>query len=132
MTFIETTPEARAKGAVADMYEGDLALAGRVRNLVKTFSVAPEVYAAWVQLNSAIKARMDLRRHELATLAAARGLRSSYCALAHGSVLLDQFIDAETLESIMADHHQARLDEVDIAVMALADKVVADASSVTQ
>src|SRR5437763_1571318 len=81
MTFIETTPEARAEGAVADMYEGDLALAGYVRNLVKAFSAAPEVYAAWVQLNSAIKARMDLRRYELATLAAARppsGARSQH------------------------------------------------------
>ena len=112
MTFIETTPEARAEGAVADMYEGDLALAGYVRNLVKAFSAAPEVYAAWVQLNSAIKARMDLRRYELATLAAARGLRSSYCALAHGSVLLDQFIDAEELQAIMVDHRSAGLEPV--------------------
>src|SRR3954452_7931008 len=132
MTFIETTPEARAKGAVADMYEGDLALAGRVRNLVKTFSVAPEVYAAWVQLNSAIKARMDLRRYELATLAAARGLRSSYCALAHGSVLLDQFIDAGEWQAIMVDHRSAGLEPVDVAVMDLAGKVVTDATAVSE
>ena len=33
---------------------------------------------------------MDLRRYELATLAVARRLRSSYCMLAHGSVLLEQ------------------------------------------
>src|SRR4051794_24429846 len=133
MTFIETTPEARAKGAVADMYEGDLGLAGHVRNLAKAFSVAPEVYATWVQLNSAIKARMDLRRYELATLAAARRLRSSYCALAHGSVLLDQFVDAEGLQTIMADHRSAGLLEpVDVAVMDLAGKVVTDATTVTE
>src|SRR5947209_5028910 len=131
MTFIETTPEAQAKGAVADMYEGDLALAGQVRNLAKAFSVAPEVYAAWVQLNSAIKARMDLRRYELATLAAARRLRSSYCALSHGSVLLDQFVDAEDLQAIMADDRSAGLEPVDIAVMDLAGKVVTDATAVT-
>ena len=35
---------------------------------------------------------MDLRRYELATLAAARRLRSSYCVLAHGTVLADQFL----------------------------------------
>lgn len=50
----------------------------------------PEVYAAWGQLNGAIKAGMDLRRYELATLAAARRLRSSYCCLAHGQVLADR------------------------------------------
>jgi hypothetical protein len=34
---------------------------------------------------------MDLRRYELATSAAARRLRSTYCVMAHGSVPLDQF-----------------------------------------
>ena len=56
-------------------------------NLEIAFADRPAVLAAWVELNSAIKAHMDLRRYELATLAAARRLRSSYCCLAHGSVL---------------------------------------------
>src|SRR5204863_3634203 len=56
-------------------------------NFERAFAERPDVYAAWVQLNSAIKAGMDLRRYELATLASARRLRSSYCCLAHGSVL---------------------------------------------
>jgi hypothetical protein len=38
-----------------------------------------------------ISANMDHRRYELATLAAARRLRSSYCMLAHGSVVLDRY-----------------------------------------
>ena len=46
-------------------------------NLERAFDDWPEVYAAWAQLNGAIKAGMDLRRYELATLAAARRLRSS-------------------------------------------------------
>src|SRR5436190_9125685 len=132
MTFIETTPEAEAAGAVAQMYHGDRELAGHLRNLAKAFSVAPEVYAVWQQLNASIKARMDVRRYELVTLAAARRLRSSYCSLSHGSVLLAEFVDAENLQEIMADHHGAGLEPVDIAVMDLADKIVVDASSVTQ
>jgi uncharacterized peroxidase-related enzyme len=132
MPFIETIPETEAAGPLAALYASDREESGHVRNLTTALSLAPDVVAAWQALNAAIKARMDLRRYELATLAAARRLRSSYCALAHGSVLLDNFVDAETLESIMADHHHAGLDEVDIAVMDLADKVVADASSVTQ
>src|SRR4051812_5700494 len=35
------------------------------------------------------------------TLAAARRLRSTYCAHAHGSVLLDQFLDADTLQAVV-------------------------------
>src|ERR687885_2703645 len=87
-----------------------------------------EVFAAWVQLNGAIKAGMDLRRHELATLAAARRLRSSYCCLAHGTVLLERF--GEPVREIALDHRTAGLDEVDVAVMDLAERVVDDASSI--
>ena len=88
----------------------------------------PEVLAAWVQLNTAIKAGMDLRRYELATLAAARRLRSSYCCLAHGTVLLEQF-DEPVLE-IALDHRAAGLDAIDVAVMDLAERVVDDAASI--
>jgi uncharacterized peroxidase-related enzyme len=91
----------------------------------------PEIYAAWVQLNGSIKATMDQRRYELATLAAARRLRSTYCSMAHGSVLVESFMEPDQLIAVMADHHTAGLDEVEVAVMDLADKVAADATSVT-
>ena len=92
------------------------------------FAERPEVYAAWGQLNSAIKAGMDLRRYELVTLAAARRLRSSYCCLAHGAVLHERF--GEPVLEIALDHRAAGLDEIDIAVMDLAERVVDDATSI--
>jgi uncharacterized peroxidase-related enzyme len=73
---------------------------------------------------------MDLRRYELATLAAARRLRSTYCAMAHGSVLVENYLEPDELKAVMADHHAAGLDEVDVALMDLADKVADDATSV--
>ncbi|MGZ4309951.1 MAG: carboxymuconolactone decarboxylase family protein [Gaiellaceae bacterium] len=97
-------------------------------NHERAFAERPEVYAAWQQLNGAVKAGMDLRRYELATLAAARRLRSSYCCLAHGSVLFERF--GEPVREIALDHRDAGLDEVDVAVMDLAEKVVDDAASI--
>lgn len=97
-------------------------------NYERAFAERPEVLAAWVELNTAIKGGMDLRRYELATLAAARRLRSSYCCLAHGSVLIERF--GEPVEEIARDHRNAGLDEVDIAVMDLAEHVVDDATSI--
>jgi uncharacterized peroxidase-related enzyme len=132
MTFIGTVSEAAADGDIGAYYADDREQLGYVRNLTAAFSHAPDVLAAWQQLNAAIKARMDLRRYELATVAAARRLRSSYCALAHGSVLLEQFVDGAELKAIMSDHRNAALDPVDVAVMDLADKVAADATSVTE
>jgi alkylhydroperoxidase family enzyme len=97
-------------------------------NFERAFAARPEVYAAWQQLNGAIKERMDLRRYELATLAAASRLRSSYCCLAHGSVLLERF--GEPVIEIARDRRNAGLDEVDVAVMDLAERVADDAASI--
>ena len=97
-------------------------------NYERAFAEHPEVYAAWQQLNGAIKERMDLRRYELATLAAAQRLRSSYCSLAHGNVLRERF-DAPVL-AIVQDRGTAGLDPVDLAVMDLAERVVDDATSI--
>jgi uncharacterized peroxidase-related enzyme len=132
MTFIETIPEAQATGKVAEMYEADREAFAGLPNFTKAFSLRPEVYAAWRHLNGAIKANMDLRRYELATVAAARRLRSSYCTLAHGSVLMANFLEPAALRALVADFRTADLEPVDLAVMELADRVVHDATSVTQ
>ena len=99
-------------------------------NYERAFEARPEVYAAWVRLNSSIKEGMDLRRYELATLAAARRLRSSYCSLAHGTVLLEHF--GEPVLEIARDFRRAGLDEADVAVMELAERVVDDATSIDE
>ena len=131
MTFIETVPDAEATEAVARMYEADRAAFGYLPNLSRAFSLRPDVYAAWRQLNGSIKGNMDLRRYELATVAAARRLRSSYCALAHGSVLAG-LMEPEMVRAVVDDHTTAGLDPVDVAVMDLADAVARDATSVTR
>src|SRR3954451_25253069 len=95
-------------------------------NFQRIFSARPEVLAAWQQLVGAIRDNMDPQRYELATLAAARRLRSSYCMLAHGSVLVNEHLDAATVAAAATDHHSAGLDPVEIAVMDFADKVATD------
>ena len=133
MTYIETVPEDEASGAVAEMYAADREALGALPNFTQGFSARPDVYAAWRTLNVTIRGNMDLRRYELVTVAAARRLRSSYCALAHGSVLLKRgFLEPDALRAVVADHRSAGLDDIDVAVMDLAGKVVDDATSVTE
>jgi uncharacterized peroxidase-related enzyme len=132
MPFIETVPEDAAAGPVAAMYETDRHVFGHLPNLTKGLSLRPDVYAAWRQLNGAVKANMELRRYELATVAAAARLRSSYCALAHGSILAEQFLGGEAVRAVVGGDGAAALDAVDAAVIGLADKVARDATSVTQ
>ena len=105
---------------------------GDAPNYERLFASRPDVYAAWGTLKDAIAGSMDTRRYELATLAAALQLRSSYCSLAHGKVLADRFLDADTVRTLATDRRAAGLEEVDVAVMDLAAKVAVDAGSVTQ
>ena len=97
-------------------------------NMERAFEARPEVLVAWQQLIGSIRDGMGLRRYELATLAAARRLRSSYCCLMHGRVLRDEF--GEPVAEIARDRHSAPLDAVDVAVMDLAERVVDDATSI--
>jgi uncharacterized peroxidase-related enzyme len=132
MTFIETVDPAAAPAPVAELYDADRAAFGRLPNFTRAFSLRPAAYDAWRQLNGAIKADMDPRRYELATVAAAGRLRSSYCTLAHGSILADRFLGPDAVRAVVADHRAAGLDGVDVAVMDLAEKVAADATAVTE
>ena len=132
MPFVETVPEQNAVGDTAGMYEIDREAFGFVPNLTRAFSLRPDVYRAWRELNGAIKSNMDLRRYELATVAAARRLRSSYCTLAHGSVLINNFLDADSVTAVVKDHRTAGLTPTEVAVMDLAEKVADDATAIEQ
>jgi uncharacterized peroxidase-related enzyme len=132
VTYIETVPEDGATDGPAELYEADRAAAGYVHNYTRLFAHRPAVYRAWAQLNGAIKAGMDLRRYELATVAAARELRSSYCVLAHGQVLAERFMTPDEVRGLVADRSTAAIDELEAALMGLAEKIAADATSVTR
>jgi uncharacterized peroxidase-related enzyme len=115
--------------AAAEFLEQNRAPAGHVPNFVNTFAARPDVYEAWKQLNGAIKASMDLRRYELATLAAATALKSSYCSLAHGQVLAEKFLTPDEVAALVTTPPD---DEVDRAVMAFARKVALASDTITQ
>ena len=110
MTFIDTVPTGEASGAVAELYEADRADDGYVWNNTQAFSHRPEVYSGWNQFLRKIVGNMEPRRYELATLAAARRLRSSYCMLAHGSLMLrENLIEPDELRAVATDHRSAGL-----------------------
>jgi alkylhydroperoxidase family enzyme len=98
-------------------------------NFERAFEERPGVYAAWRGLVGAIRENMELRRYELATFAAAQRLRSTYCSIMHGNVLRTEV--GEDIVAIVNDR-EGTLDAVDLAVMDLAERVVVDATSITQ
>lgn len=130
--FIQTVPEEAAEGALAEYYRKQRAAWGFLPNYAGAFSPRPDVASAWNALNSAVRDGMDRRRFEIATIAAARALRSSYCTVAHSTFLRDVCGDEATLRSIAQDPSGAVLGEQDRAVYEFAAKVATDAPSVGQ
>ncbi|HKZ20757.1 MAG TPA: carboxymuconolactone decarboxylase family protein [Acidimicrobiia bacterium] len=129
MPFIKRVDEGEAEGRVAELFEAERARKGYVPNYLSLFALRPEVYEAWAKLIGSIRANMDLRRYELATLAAAQALSSSYCSLAHGLVLKEKVFDEAELTKVVNGEAS---EDIDKAVMALARNVAIDASRITE
>ena len=132
MSYLQTVDPAVAEPGLAALYADDEGSLGYIANYTRTFSPRPEVYRAWRQLNGAIKGGMDQRRYEVATVAAARELRSSYCALAHGAVLARHHLPASGVRALITDADDPALDPVDRAVAGLAAKVAGGGFAITE
>jgi uncharacterized peroxidase-related enzyme len=75
---------------------------------------------------------MDERRYELATVGAAGRLRSSYCSLAHGKILVEKFLEPSVVRELMQDPETSGLDRAEALVVELAAKVADEATSITE
>ena len=128
--FIDTVGEGDATGALAEYYGKQRAFWGFLPNYAAAFSTRPDVAEAWNVLNATVRGGMDRRRFEIATIAAARALRSTYCTAAHSAFLRDVCGDGATVEAIAADPSGAALGDQDRAVYEFATKVAADPASV--
>jgi uncharacterized peroxidase-related enzyme len=131
MAFIRTIPPSDAEGPVREMYEQVHGRFGYVPNWAKAFSLRPDVMSGWTALLRSIQSNLPVRTYELATLAAARALRSSYCSLAHGSVLATKVFDPVAVTAIMTGSPESPLAPGEHAMMAFVEKVVVNADRIT-
>src|SRR6516225_10366780 len=133
MPYFPTVPPEAAAGEVKAMYDKDLAAQGYVANYTRAFSLRPEVMQGWLALKDAITSGMDPRLYELATVAVATAIRSSYCSLVHGRILATGYYPAEQVVSIAGDGDEtgAALDAADAAVVRFARKVAEEADQIT-
>ena len=127
--LINLTPS-EATEDVEKYLAGQTASWGYLPNYANAYVSRPEVARGWAILNGSIRDGMDPRRYEIATIGAARALRSTYCTAAHAKFLRDDCGDEPAMLAIATD--DAALDEVDRAVMAFAAKVARDAASLSE
>ncbi|HYJ23788.1 MAG TPA: peroxidase [Acidimicrobiia bacterium] len=132
MSFLKTVAEEEAEGDVANMFERDVERVGYLPNYSKTFSLHPAAYQAWRSLIASIAKPMDARRYEIATVAAARRLRSTYCSLAHGEILAEEHMEPSDVARLARDPEHPPLDVTEALIFRFASKVAEDAISVTE
>lgn len=125
-------PDPKTSIKIAEMYRNAESTHGYLPNMYRAFGHRPEVMESWSALLSSLRGNIEPRRYELVTLAAARELRSSYCLLAHASVLAKEGLAGDELASIVNNAENAPLNEQERAIMIFATKVVRDATSITQ
>ncbi len=130
MSIIETASPENVTGLAAKIYADDLEHLGYVPDHTRVMAVNPEAYLAWEGLIGAIAGGMDKRRYELVTLAAARGLKSQHCLLAHGNKTL-RYVPEDELTRIARDYTTAGISDAEVAMMAFAEKVSTGASEMT-
>lgn len=130
MAFVTTVPVGEAVGAVRAMYAREQAACGYVPNYAKVFSLRPEILALWERLLSGVKRHAEPRRYEMATVAAAQALRSSYCGLGHVRALA-RHLPPEQVRAVVAASEQPELSAADAAVVRFARKVARQAHAVT-
>jgi uncharacterized peroxidase-related enzyme len=129
--FIDVPEQAEVDESLAGWYESQRAFWGYLPNYAPAFATRPDVADAWSRLNVTVRQGMDRRRFELATIAAARALGSTYCTAAHSKFMRDICADEATMRAIAASTSQDDLDAADRAVMRFAQMVVKDAASIT-
>lgn len=130
MSILQTTNEDEATGATAAAYAADHAGLGYVPSHTKVLALNPEAFDAWKALQSSIAGSMGMRRYEMVTLAAALGIGSRHCRLAHGRKAL-KYIDEDQLLRIAANYHDAGLEEAEVAMMDFAVKLSTNSAGMT-
>jgi uncharacterized peroxidase-related enzyme len=131
MSFLDTDNEQTGSEIVERLQEADRARVGYLPNYSVLFALHPEAYEGWRHLIKEVSRPMDPRRYELVTLAAANRLRSSYCSIAHGKVLADQFLESDSVKELLGDS-PAALDETERAIYDFAERIADDATKITE
>jgi uncharacterized peroxidase-related enzyme len=130
MAILQTVDEADATGEVAKLYDEDIGDIGYVPSHTKVMAMNPEAVRAWEALVRTIAVPLGKRRYELVTLAAARGIRSQHCLLAHGKKSLGLFDEPELIR-IAEDYHDAELTDAEVAMMEFAENLSTASSTMT-
>ena len=132
--YLETIPEDQATGKVAEIYAGQKARMGFVMAASKCFTTRPDLLPVYNDFIDQVRAGFSLtpRDWRLITLIAAKHVPSTYCSYVYGKQLVDDFRSKEAVVAVHRDFRNAGLSQRDVEMLAYAEKVAINASTVTE
>jgi len=132
--FLQTVDEAKASGAVAQIYAAQRARLGFVMAAARCMTTRPDLLPAYTAFIEQMREGFSLgmRAWRLITLVAARQVPSTYCSYVYGYQLIEDLGSREAVIAVQRDFRNAGLPAREVAMLAYADQVACDASIVRQ
>jgi uncharacterized peroxidase-related enzyme len=131
--YIKTIEPNEAVGDIAALYEAEQASMGRVMEATQSWSARPDIIIPVEALLHQIRDgfSLELVDFRLITFVAARFIHSSYCSHVHFKVLSEK-LGRETALAVHRDYRNAGLTQRQVEMLASAEKITRNASSVSE
>jgi uncharacterized peroxidase-related enzyme len=131
--FLKTIAEADATGRIAEIYAQEKAKFGFVMAATACWTARPDLLSAFEDFFDKVKAGFTLSQRDwrLITFIAAKHVPSTYCAHVYGRQLRADLGSVDAVLAVLLDYRAAGLNDRDVAMLAFAETVVTNASSVT-
>ena len=132
--YLRTIDETAAAGDVAEIYRRMKTQTGLIMEATQCWSTRPEIMTLWLTFFDQLKSRLSIspRDWRLITFIAAQRIPSTYCSLVYGKQLVDDLGSKERVLAVQKNFRTAGLSKRDVAMLAYAEKVSADAASTTR
>jgi uncharacterized peroxidase-related enzyme len=131
--FLKTIAEADATGRIAEIYAQEMAKFGFVMAATACWTARPDLLPTFEDFFDKVKAGFTLSQRDwrLITFIAAKHVPSTYCAHVYGRQLRADLGSADAVLAVLRDYRAAGLSDRDVAMLAFAETVATNASSIT-
>ena len=131
--FIETIGEDEATGEIADIYAEEKKALGFVMEGTRCWTARPDLLPMVDHLLNTARASfsLGLRGWRLITLIAAKHIPSTYCSHVYARSLVKDLGSKERVLAVHRNFRNAGLSDRDVAMLAYAEQVAIDASTIT-
>jgi uncharacterized peroxidase-related enzyme len=132
--FLQAVEEDEATGRIAEIYEKQISQFGFIMETAKCFTTRPDLLPAYTEFSDRIRSgfSLGLREWRLITLIAAKHIPSTYCSHVYGKQLIGDLGSKEAVMAVQRDFRTAGLPDWDVEMLAYAEKIVQDASRISQ